>query len=264
MTGQTKNILRDIDHRGVATITLNRPEFHNAFDDILLAELHQAIKSFADNRKVKVVVLAANGKSFCAGADLGWMQRMAGYSEAENYNDARAMAEFYADLAMLPKPTICAVQGAAFGGGVGLVAACDIAVAVELARFAISEVKVGIIPAVISPYLERALGPRNTRYLALTGDTFSTIKAQALGLVQVVAENGKLQAEIDRLTAMLLTNGPEAMAAVKKRICGWQRDDLRAVGNETARAIAEIRVSAEGREGLTAFLAKRKPSWRSE
>jgi len=264
MTEPTKNIIQDIDHRGVATITLNRPENHNAFDDALLAGLHQVLKFLAEHEKVKVVVLTATGKSFCAGADLGWMQRMAGYSEEQNYQDARAMAAVYGDLAMLAKPTVCAVQGSAFGGGVGLVAACDMAVAVESARFAISEVKVGLIPAVISPYLERAFGPRNTRYLALTGETFSAVRARELGLVQVVAEQGKLQAEVDRLTAMLLANGPAAIAAVKSRICGWQGQGLRVAGDEMARAIAGIRVSDEGKEGIAAFLAKRPPGWRSE
>lgn len=264
MTEPTIDIVRDIDQRGVATITLNRPERHNAFDDGLLVELHQTLREVANSGNVKIVVLTARGKSFCAGADLGWMQRMGGYSKEENYLDALAMAEFYADLAMLPKPTICAVQGSAFGGGVGLVAACDIAVAVDSARFSISEVKVGLIPAVISPYLERALGRRNTRYLALTGETFSAQKAQELGLVQVVSKCGSLQAEVDRLTAMLLANGPAAMAAVKERICGWRNGELRVVGEEMSRAIAEIRVSDEGKEGIGAFLAKRKPGWWGE
>ena len=264
MAEQAACVVRDIDNRGVGTLTLNRPERHNAFDDDLLAELHRMLKAFGQDRKVKVVVLAARGKSFCAGADLGWMQRMAGYSKEENYRDALAMAELYAELATLPKPTICAVQGAAFGGGVGLVAACDIAVAVESARFAISEVKVGLIPAVISPFLERALGQRTTRYLALTGETFSAARAQTLGLVEIVAQSGNLECEVDRLTTQLLANGPAAMAAVKDRVCCWEDGDLRMRCAKMAEAIAAIRVSEEGKEGIAAFLAKRPPGWRRE
>jgi len=263
MAEQAACVLCDIDSRGVGTVTLNRPERHNAFDDELLAELHRTVKAFGQDRKVKVVVLTALGKSFCAGADLGWMQRMAGYSKEENYRDALAMADLYAELATLPKPTICVVQGAAFGGGVGLVAACDMAVAAESARFAISEVKVGLIPAVISPFLERALGQRTTRYLALTGETFSAARAQAYGLVQVVTESDSLQGEVDRLITQLLANGPVAMAAVKDRICCWEDSDLRARCEKMAGAIASIRGSEEGREGIAAFLAKRPPGWRS-
>lgn len=263
MKQATDDILINIDEPGVATITLNRPERHNAFDDRLLLELHHAMNICRDEPKVKAVVLTASGNSFCAGADLGWMQRMAGYSEEENYRDALFMADFFADLALFPKPTLARVQGPAFGGGVGLVAACDIAVASDSARFAISEVKVGLIPAVISPYLERAMGARNTRRLALTGEPFSARQARELGLVHAVTDSGLLQAEVDRQTELLLASAPAAMAAVKERICGWRNEQLRAVGSDMAQAIAKIRVSAEGREGIAAFLAKRKPVWQS-
>lgn len=255
------DILTTIDRRGVATVTLNRPERHNAFDDQLLGELRTALEVFGEDRQVKIVVLAAVGKSFSAGADLGWMRRMALATEEENYQDALVMAEFFAELATCAKPTIAAVQGSAFGGGVGLVAACDMALAAESARFAISEVKVGIIPVVISPYLARSLGARTTRRLALTGESFSARNAQAMGLVDVVAEADRLQEAVEQCCGQLLKNGPAAMAAVKERICAWHKPNLLAVARETARTIAEIRVSAEGREGVAAFLEKRQPAW---
>lgn len=255
------DILTNIDERGIATITLNRPERHNAFDDRLLRELHAAIRAYRDDDQVRVVVLAAAGRSFCAGADLTWMQRTAACSEEENYRDALAMAEFFAELATLPKPTLAAVQGVAFGGGVGLVAACDIAIATESARFALSEVKIGLVPAVISPYLIRAIGERQTRRFGLTGEPFTAREARDVGLVHTVVAAEELAAEIERICTLLLANGPAAMAAVKSRLLATSAEILREQKRDTARCIAEIRGSAEGREGVAAFLEKRKPLW---
>lgn len=255
------DILINIDGRGVATITLNRPERHNAFDDGLLRELHAAIGSCRQDEAVRVLVLAAEGNSFCAGADLNWMRRMAGYTKEENYQDALVMADFFVDLATLPKPTIAVVQGGAFGGGVGLAAACDIVIAAESARFALSEVKVGLIPAVISPYLIRAIGERNTRRYALTGEVFGAKEALAMGLVHVVASSNEMSAALEVFLAHLLANSPTAMAAVKSSIPKQREHHLREQRRYTAGCIAEMRGSAEGREGVAAFLEKRKPAW---
>ena len=255
------DILINIDDRGVATITLNRPERHNAFDDGLLQRLHETVGGCRQDEAVKVLVLAAEGKSFCAGADLGWMRRMASYSREENYQDALAMAEFFADLATLPKPTIAVVQGGAFGGGVGLAAACDIVIAAESARFALSEVKLGLIPAVISPYLIRAIGERHTRRYSLTGEAFGAEEARAMGLVQAVVARDQLAAAVESFLSHLLANGPAAMAAVKADLFKENGQYLREQGRYTAGLIAEIRGSAEGREGIAAFLEKRQPSW---
>lgn len=249
------------DDRGVVTITLNRPERHNAFDDCLLAELHGAIREVGADDSVRAVVLAAAGRSFCAGADLGWMRRMATASEKDNYLDALAMAHCFRDLALLAKPTVAAVQGPAYGGGVGLVAACDLVVASVSARFAVSEVKLGLIPAVISPYLERALGVRQTRRLALTGEAIGAEEARDLGLVHEVVADGDLTRALARRVSMLMANGAAAMREVKARICSWQRAELDALAEATARDISAIRGGAEAREGLAAFLEKRSPDW---
>lgn len=265
MSSQTLQYL-DIsrDNRGVVTISLNRPERHNAFDDRLLAELHGVIGGVGAEDAVRVVVLAAHGNSFCAGADLDWMRRKANSSEQENYLDALGMAHCFRDLALLPKPTVAVVQGPAYGGGVGLVAACDLAIASVSARFAISEVRLGLIPAVISPYLERALGARQTRRLALTGQAIDGEEARELGLVHEVVADGELARTVAHRVSMLLANGPAAMREVKARICGWQREALDTLAETTARDIATIRAGAEAREGVAAFLGKRSPGWQKK
>ena len=249
-------------HGPTATLWLNRPERHNAFDDALIGELTAALGSLAADTGVRVVCLAGKGKSFSAGADLAWMKRMAGYSPAENEADARALAELLHRLDSLPKPTIALVRGAAMGGGVGLVAACDIALAAEDAVFALSEVRLGLIPAVISPYVIAAVGPRAARRCFLTAERFDAPRALALGLVSAVVPAAALAAEAAGLARVLCGNGPGAMAEAKRLIAdvaGRPIDaELRA---ETARRIARQRVGAEGREGVAAFLEKRKPGW---
>jgi methylglutaconyl-CoA hydratase len=255
------DILHAVDSQGIATITLNRPDRHNAFDDALLKELRDTIRAFGQNRKVRVVVLGAAGKSFSAGADLNWMRRMAGYSEQENYQDALAMAEFFMELATLPKPVVGCVQGPALGGGVGLVAACDIVVAAESAWFSLSEVKIGLIPAVVSPYIIRAIGDRAARRYSLTGERFSAAEALQLGLIDTVVEASDLSTGVSAVCRTLLGNSPAAMAAVKTKLSFSTAADMREQGIYTAKCIAEIRVSKEGQEGLAAFLEKRKPSW---
>lgn len=256
-------ILTNIDSRGVATLTMNRPELHNAFDDTLIAELTDVLKELDDDSDVRVVILAANGKSFSAGADLNWMRRMADYSREQNLADAEELAELMRTLNTLSKPTIALVQGAAYGGGVGLVACCDIAIASARALFCLSEVKLGLFPAVISPYVIAAIGPRASRRYFLTAESFDAGEALLLGLVhQVVADECELSDAAEGLVSRLLANSPAAMEGAKNLIAavyGRQLDD--ALIADTAGRIADQRSSREGREGLSAFIEKRKPSW---
>jgi methylglutaconyl-CoA hydratase len=245
-----------------ATLFLNRPERHNAFDDSLIGELDAALAELAAEPAVRIVLLAGKGKSFSAGADLAWMKRMASYGQAENEADAMALADMLHRLDSLPKPTIAIVQGAAMGGGAGLVAACDIAIAAEDAQFAFSEARLGLIPAAISPYVLAAIGARAARRYFLTAERFDARQALALGLVSAVLPGAGLAAEADRIADLLIANGPAAMAEAKRLVADVSgRPVDQALRAETARRIAERRASAEGREGVAAFLEKRKPSW---
>ncbi len=255
-------LISEVDEYGRATITLNRPEIHNAFDDTLINALTEELKRLERDLGVRVIMLAARGKSFSSGADLNWMRRMADYSFEENLSDAMGLAELMKTLANLSKPTIALVQGAAIGGGVGLVACCDIALASVDASFCLSEVKLGLIPAVISPYVAAAIGSRATRRYFLTAERFDATEAHRLGLVHEVLRLDQLDARAEKLSRLLLQNGPQAMALVKALVSevalSYLDDDLIA---DTAERIAEIRASDEGREGLSAYLEKRKPHW---
>lgn len=247
---------------GIGRITLDRPDRHNAFDDGVIAELDAILDQVAVNDDARVVVLAANGKSFSAGADLGWMKRTAGYSVADNEADALVLAKMLSKLDTLPKPTVALVQGGAYGGGVGLVAACDMAIAADDAVFCLSEVKLGIIPSVISPYVLAAMGQRAARRYFLTAERFDAAEAHRLGLVHDVVPADGLIAAGDRLTEALLVAGPAALAKAKQliaHVAGQPIDS--ALITETARRIAEARASAEGQEGIAAFLERRKPGW---
>jgi methylglutaconyl-CoA hydratase len=252
------------DFRGVGTIRLTNPRLHNAFDDDLIKRLTEAFTFLGAEPDVRVVVLSAEGKSFSAGADLNWMKRMAGYSRAENLADAKALATLLETIDTCPKPTVALVQGAAFGGGVGLVAACDIAIGTAGATFSLSEVKLGIIPAVISPYVLAAIGPRAARRYMLTGERFDAEEAHRIGLLHDVVGAEELTGAGELMIRALLQAGPAAQAAVKDliRAVAFRAPD--AVMDETAGRIADIRASAEGQEGLGAFLEKRKPSWMEE
>ncbi len=247
---------------GIATIRMNRPDVHNAFDDVLIAALTAELRRLDGLPEIRVVVLAANGKSFSSGADLGWMKRMAKYSQAENLRDGMALAGLMRTLDGMRKPTIARVQGAAFGGGVGLVACCDIAIASMEAVFSLSEVRLGLIPSVISPYVIAAIGEREARRYFLTAERFDAVEARRIGLVHEVVNLDVLDAAVANMTAHLLKGGPQALAAAKKLIVDVSRrpmDD--ALLAETARRIAAIRVEAEGQEGLAAFFDKRPPAW---
>jgi methylglutaconyl-CoA hydratase len=260
MSDKTVNIY--IDTRGVATVTLNRPEKHNAFDDIIIAELREAFDALAQRDDVKVVILASSGKSFSAGADLGWMKRMAEYDFGHNLKDAELLAGMLKALHELPQPTIARVQGAAFGGAVGLVSCCDMAVGSERASFSLSEVKIGLIPATIAPYVIKAIGERASRRYFTTAERFSAKEAHRIGLLSEVVPDDQLDEAIDALLDALLANGPDAVRAAKDLIASVAGRDISAeLVEDTCVRIAHIRVSEEGQEGLGAFLNKRSPNW---
>ncbi|UEM18797.1 enoyl-CoA hydratase/isomerase family protein [Skermanella mucosa] len=256
------SILTDIRDDGIATVTMNRAEVHNAFNDQVIAEMTATLRRLGEDDRVRAVVLRAAGKSFSAGADLGWMQRMAGYGPDENLRDAEGLAELMRTLNFLPRPTVAVVQGAAFGGGVGLVACCDIAIAAEGASFSLSEVKLGLIPAVISPYVVAAIGERASRRYFLTAERFAADEALRVGLVHQVVPADKLDETLDSVLARLAEGGPAAQKAAKDLIFAVAHRPVNAaVIRDTAERIATIRASSEGREGLAAFLEKRKPAW---
>ena len=257
--------LEEVGDDGVAWLTLTRGEVHNAFNDTLIAALTRSLESLQDDARVRAVVLTAKGPSFSAGADLNWMKRMAGYSEAENLADARALARLLQDLDRLSRPTVAMVQGPAFGGGVGLIACCDIAVAAESAYFALTEVRLGLIPAVISPYLVAAIGERAARRYMLTGERLTAAQAEAIGLVHEVVPDEQLEARTERILKALLACGPTAQAEAKDLVFAVGRRPLdETVMEDTAKRIARVRAGDEGQEGLAAFLEKRKPKWQSE
>jgi methylglutaconyl-CoA hydratase len=247
---------------GAAVLTLARPDVHNAFNEGMIAEMTAAVAALDRDPAVRLVILAAEGKSFSAGADLDWMRRMAAYSKAENLADAGRLAELMRALNGLAKPTIARVQGAAFGGGVGLISCCDIAVAAQGARFALSEVSLGLIPAVISPYVIAAIGTRAARRWFLTGERFDAEEAWRLGLVHRVVPPADLDTAVEAIVAPLLAGPSGAQAAAKELIFAVADRPVGAeVIADTARRIAERRATAEGREGVAAFLEKRAPNW---
>ncbi len=255
-------VVCSIDDRGVATVTLNNPEKHNAFDDVIIAELTQAFEKMDADPAVKVMVLAAEGKHFSAGADLGWMKRMASYTHEENLRDARALATMLKTLNFLSKPTIARVQGSSFGGAVGLVSCCDMVVASPRALFCLSEVKIGLIPATISPYVIDAIGQRAARRYFVTAEAFNVDKAFTLGLVSEVVEEDQLDERINALIEKILTCSPQAIESAKSLVMDFAKQPLTdAIIEDSCNRIADIRVSAEGQEGLNAFLEKRQPSW---
>ncbi len=247
---------------GVATVTLNRPEIRNAFDDKLIASLAGTFKALDGDEAVRAVVLAGNGPAFCAGADLNWMKRMAGYGYEQNLHDAMGLAVMLQTLDRMSKPTIARVHGPAYAGGVGLVAACDIALGTPAAEFALTEAKLGLSPATISPYVVRAIGAQAARRYFLTAERFGAEEAQRLGLLSAVVAPEALDAGVDGLLKHLLTGGRAAHAKIKdliRAVASGPIDD--ALIADTAKRIAEIRVSAEGKEGIASFLEKRKPAW---
>lgn len=247
---------------GVATVTLSRPGRHNAFDDALIRELHGALAELAGDAAVRALVLAGAGKSFCAGADLQWMKRAADYDERQNVADAEALAGLLDALFRFPRPTVACVNGAALGGGAGLVCCCDIAIAAADAKFGFSEVRLGLIPATISPHVVRAIGARAAGKYFLSGAIFDAAEALRIGLVHQVMAAENLRGAVQAQCEQLLHGGPQAQLECKKLLRRVHHakhgDELTAA---TARLIARLRAGAEGRAGIAAFLAKRKPPW---
>jgi methylglutaconyl-CoA hydratase len=251
------------ERNDVALVTLNRPEVHNAFDETLIAELTDTLRALDASPRVRAVVLLGAGKSFCAGADLKWMERMAGYAYEQNVADAGALARLLQTLAGLSKPTIARVHGPAFGGGVGLVACCDIAIAAQEATFALSEAKLGLIPATIAPYVVEAIGARHARRYMITAERFDAAEAYRIGLVHDLAQSVEtLDERINELLGAILLAGPQAQKAVKAllRAVAHRPIDERIIA-DTAERIATVRASDEGREGIAAFLGRRSPAW---
>jgi methylglutaconyl-CoA hydratase len=245
----------------IARIWLNRPDVHNAFNAVMIRELADAFHKAADDQAVRVVVFSGRGKSFCAGADLNWMREIIRYSFERNLEESLEIADLHYSIYSLPKPTIARVNGAAIGGGTGFLSACDIVVASEEARFGLSEVKIGLVPAAISPYVLRRIGENKARQYFLTGERFDARRALEIGLVNAVVPSDKLDDKIEEITGLLLSSGPEALASCKellRRVPGMSFEEAKSY---TARMIAELRISREGQEGMAAFLEKRKPKW---
>ena len=246
----------------VATVTLNRPDLRNAFNEGAIAELARVFDELGRNDAVRAIVLAANGPSFCAGADLNWMKKMAGYSHDENEADAMRLADMLRTIYLCPKPVVARVQGDCYAGGMGLVAACDIVVASETAGFCLSEVKLGLIPATISPYVIKAMGEQAARRYFITAERFDAAEAQRIGVAHAVVAPEALDTTIAGIVKALVNNSPHAVRQAKtlvREIVGQPVDD--ALLRDTAGRIAAIRASTEGREGVASFLEKRKPTW---
>jgi methylglutaconyl-CoA hydratase len=246
----------------VATVTLNRPELRNAFNEQAIAELALAFDELGRNELVRAVVLAANGPAFCAGADLNWMKKMAGYSHDENTADAARLADMLRTIYLCPKPTVAKVQGDCYAGGMGLVAACDIVVAAEGVNFCLSEVKLGLIPATISPYVIKAMGEQAARRYFLTAERFDATAALRMGFAHEMVTQESLDTTVAGIVKALVSNSPNAVLEAKKlvrEVVGEAVTD--ALLADTAERIAVIRASNEGREGVASFLEKRKPNW---
>ena len=247
---------------GVATVVLSRPDVRNAFNDEVIAELSQAFIQLGDDPQVRAIVLMAEGPAFCAGADLNWMRRMADYSREENEQDAEKLAFMLRTIYECPKPTIARVQGDVYAGGMGLVACCDMAVSVDTANYCLSEVKLGLIPATIGPYVIRAMGPRASHRYFLTAERFSAAEARRIGFVHEVVPADQLDATVSTWVQALLAASPNAIKECKKLVqYVADRDITRLLIDHTVKAIADLRASDEGKEGVQSFLNKRKPAW---
>ena len=254
--------LQTTQQGSVLTLTLSRPEVRNAFNDEVIAEITHAFQDAASRADVRAVVLTAIGPAFCAGADLNWMRRMADYTRAENLADAGLLAEMLRVMYECPKPTVARVQGDVFAGGMGLVAACDMAVSLDSATYCLSEVKLGLIPATISPYVIRAMGERAAHRYFLTAERFTAAEAHRIGFVHEVVAADQLDAKVDELVAALVNASPNAVRSCKRLVQEVAGRDIDApLVARTVEGIADIRASSEGREGVQSFLQKRKPSW---
>jgi len=260
MAGKYETIKVEVRDR-VARVALDRPEVRNAFNDVMIGDLTRALGEIGREPSIRVVVLTGNGSSFCSGADLNWMKKMKAYSVEENFRDAMQLADLMFMLYSLPKPTIARVNGASIGGSNGLVAACDIVIASHRAEFSLSEVKIGLVPACIGPYLVKRIGEAACRDLFLTGQRISADQARALGLVNDVVTHDNLDLRVDEKVSNLLTSGPRALAMSKELLSKVPSMPLEEARAYTARMIADLRCGDEAQEGMAAFLEKRKPRW---
>jgi methylglutaconyl-CoA hydratase len=259
-----ESLLQNLDHRGILTLTINRPQVHNAFDNHLVDALTAALLAAGQDPQVRMVVISGAGKCFSAGADIQWMRGMARASESENEHDALALARLMRTLNYLERPTIARINGHAFGGGVGLVACCDITISTADARFGLTETTLGLVPAVISPYVFRRIGEGQARRYFLTGERFDAQRAVALGLVHDIVAADELDHRLEQTVGRLLRAGPRAVLEAKQlvwRLSGCGESEQLKLDEHTSRLIARLRVSAEGQEGLAAFLEKRHPDW---
>ena len=245
----------------VLYIDLDRPEIHNAFDDILISELNDICNVVKEDKSIRCLVVTGRGKSFCAGADLNWMKKMKDFSFEENYQDSLCLSKMFHNLASLSIPTIAKVNGATIGGGVGIVAACDLAISSSSSIFSLSEVRLGIVPACISPYLIQKVNPGMLRSLFLTGTRFDAVKAKEIGLVHEISSPDMLDETVSKIVHKILACGPNALATAKEVLTIVPGMSAEKYQEYTARVIAQLRVSPEGQEGLSAFLEKRKPNW---
>jgi len=247
--------------KDTVTITLNRPDVHNAMNEKLMKELTDCFEKLANDKSVRTIILTGHGKSFCAGADLNWMKSMAKYSKEENIKDSRLLLKLYESIYNCPKPVIGRINGHAFGGGLGLFAVCDISFAVPGCKFAFSESKLGIIPSVISTYIVRRIGLSNMRRLFITGERISSEYAEKIGLIDFVVSEEEIDIEIEKYLKILVSSGPNAIKEIKKLVDNCEKLDVDNYKELTVKKIAELRVSQEGQEGINAFLEKRKTKW---
>ncbi|MCX6154318.1 MAG: enoyl-CoA hydratase/isomerase family protein [Candidatus Kapabacteria bacterium] len=250
----------DIQNK-VATIRLNRPDVHNALNNILIYDLYDAFESLLHQSDVRVIVLTGNGKSFCAGADLNWMKSVVHYSYEQNYEESLKLAKLMYLIFNHTKPVIAKINGSAIGGGVGLMSVCDILVANETAKFGLSEVRLGLVPAAISPFVMSRIGESHSRELFITGERISAAKALRIGLLNYCLSESELDSKVDELCKTIIKNGPNALKSVKELIFNCTQLRFPELQNYTAKLIADLRLSTEGQEGMNAFLEKREPNW---
>ncbi|MCP2620290.1 enoyl-CoA hydratase-related protein [Candidatus Aminicenantes bacterium AC-334-K16] len=261
MREKTYQTIRVFQQGAILFIVLNRPTVHNAFNIQMIEELQAAFRQAAGEKSIRLVIFTGEGKSFCAGADLNWMREIINFSFEQNLSESRRVAALLYQIYSLPKPVLALVNGAAIGGGVGVVSACDIVVASEKARFGLSEVKIGLVPAAISPYVIRRIGEAQARRYFLTGERIPAQRALEIGLVNEVVSPQDLRKRGLEIAALLLSSGPQALASCKELLFRVPIMSLDEAREFTARMIAELRISEEGQEGMAAFLEKRSPSW---
>jgi len=247
--------------KNLAKIFLNRPEVHNAMNENLMRELISLFKELNKDDDIRIIILSGEGKSFCAGADLNWMKSMVNFSKEENIKDSNLLLDLYEAIYNCKKPVIARVNGHAFGGGIGLFAVCDVVIAISNCKFAFSEVKLGIIPAVISSYIIRRLGIANMRRLFITGERFNSDYGKEIGLIDHVVDEKKLDEIVEKYVNLILTSGPNSIEEVKILTDSYEKMDLKSFKKYTVKKIAELRISKEGQEGINAFLEKRRSKW---